>query len=109
MRLELIHPMIVHFPLVLLSTGVLLRIAALWAGKRPKYSFLLPSSWIILALGVISAWAAVIAGEIAAGIVGTTINADILEEHETHALITASLFTIVFPMDWIRTVYLNKF
>ena len=109
MRLELIHPMLVHFPIALSTTGVLLRFAALWAGKKPKYSFLLPASWSILLLGLITAWASVIAGEIAEGIVGSTVNRDILEEHETHAYITASFFTFVLFIDWARFSYLNKF
>src|SRR5882724_9385379 len=48
MRLELIHPMLVHFPIALFCTGLVLRLVACWAAKKPGFSFLLPASWTIL-------------------------------------------------------------
>jgi len=109
MRLELIHPMLVHFPLALLSTGVVVRFASLWGAKRPGLSFLLPASWLILSFGVIAAWLTVIAGEIACEIVMPTLpDPSILEEHETHAYLTASCFTIALFVDWTRAFFLTK-
>lgn len=109
MRPELIHPMLVHFPLALLSTGVVIRFASLWGAKRPGLSFLLPASWLILGLGVIAAWLTVIAGEVAAEIIAPTLqNMSVLEEHAEHALITASGFTIALLVDWIRAFLLTK-
>lgn len=103
MRLELIHPMLVHFPIALLSVGVLVRAASLWTAKRPNFSFLLPASWMILFLGVIAAWATIIAGELAEGIVKPMLQNDIvLEEHSEHAYITAIGFTIGLLIDWTR-------
>ena len=108
MRLELIHPMLVHFPIALLFTGVVLRFAALWSAKRPALYFLLPASWTILGLGVVAAWAAVTAGEVAEGIVRPTLeNSEVLDEHVTHAYRTAIGFTIGLLLDWIR-LFLQK-
>lgn len=109
MRLELIHPMIVHFPIALLLTGTVLRFVAFYISKRAAFSFLLPASWTILALGVISAWMAVFAGEIAAGIVGGALeNPGILEQHEMHAYMTATGFTLSLIIDWVRAFLLTK-
>ena len=109
MRLELIHPMIVHFPIALLFTGTVLRLIAFYLSKRASFSFVLPASWTILLLGVISAWAAVFAGEIAADIVGPTLeNTKILSEHALHALITATGFTLSLILDWVRALLFTK-
>lgn len=94
-RIELIHPLLVHYPIALLSIGVILRLIAYWQG-----AFLLPASRLILLLGAIFAWAAVIAGDFAADIVGPTLSDDsVLEQHELFAYLTASGFTIALFLD----------
>lgn len=109
MRLELIHPLLVHFPIALLSTGVLVRFAAIWGIKRERFLFLLPASWMILTLGVLTAWLTVIAGEIARDIVGPTLK-DItpLNEHELHAYMTAMGFTLGLLLDWLRAFAIKR-
>ena len=109
MRPELVHPMLVHFPIALLITGVVVRFAALCSAKRPAFSFLLPASWMILFLGVVAAWSAIIAGEIARDIVEPTLkNVSVLNEHEEHAYITAYGFTLALLLDWARAFFLAK-
>jgi uncharacterized membrane protein len=109
MRPELIHPMLVHFPIALLLTGTVARFAAFWGVKRPIFSFLLPASWMILFLGVIATWAAIIAGEIAREIVEPTLqNVRVLDEHEEHAYITAYGFTVALLTDWTRAFLFAK-
>ncbi len=109
MRLELIHPMLVHFPIALLSTGVVLRSVSTWTAKKRILSFLLPASWTVLSLGVIAAWSTVIAGEIAEDIVRPTLeNMSVLNEHSEHAYITAFGFTIGLLFDGLRTFFLTK-
>jgi uncharacterized membrane protein len=109
MRPELIHPMLVHFPIALLFTGSIIRVAALWTKKKSTYSFLLPASWMILGLGVIAAWAAIIAGEIARDIVAQTLeNIQVLNKHDDHAYYTAYGFTLALLVDGIRSLFLIK-
>lgn len=109
MRPELIHPMLVHFPIALLLTGVVVRFASLWSAKSPRLSFLLPASWMILTLGVIAAWAAIIAGEFAQDIVKPTLpNVTVLDEHQEHAYITAFGFTLGLFIDWTRSFLINN-
>ena len=109
MRLELIHPVLVHFPIALLSIGTLLRLAAFFTAKKPRLSFLLPAATLILLLGVISAWISIIFGEIAKDIVESTIkNISILREHEEHAYLTAYGFTLALAIDWGRRFLINK-
>jgi len=108
MRLELIHPMLVHFPIALLLTGVVLRFIALWSSKRPALAFLLPASWTILGLGVLAAWCAVAAGEIAEDIVRSTLESPgVLDEHKEHAYRTAIGFTVGLLIDW-TSAFLRK-
>lgn len=108
MRLELIHPMLIHFPIALLITGLALRIAASWTAKKHIFAFLLPASWTVLSLGVIAAWSAVIAGEIAQEIVQLTLgNIEILNNHSEHAYITAFGFTIALLFDGTRAFLLR--
>jgi uncharacterized membrane protein len=109
MRPELIHPMLVHFPIALLCTGVVVRFVALFTAKRPILSFLLPASWMILFLGVVAAWSAIIAGEIAREIVEPMLrNVGVLDEHEEHAYMTAYVFTFGLFIDWTRAFLLAK-
>ena len=101
--------MLVHFPIALLSTGVLLRVVSLWTAKRPLFSFLLPAAWTILGLGVLAAWVTVIAGELARSIVEPTLdNIRVLDEHEIHAYRTAIGFTIALIGDWTKALFLTK-
>lgn len=109
MRPELIHPMLVHFPIALLFTGVLIRLAAIFTKKKTACSFLLPASWLILLLGIIAAWIAVIAGEIAREIVSPTLeNMHYLNEHSEHAYLTAWSFTLALFIDGFRAFLISK-
>ncbi len=109
MRPELIHPMLVHFPIALLLTGLFVRLCAIAGRKRSRLSFLLSAAWLILALGVISAWVAVIAGEFAADIVAPTLdNLKVLSQHSTHAYFTAVSFTLGLLVDFTRAYILGR-
>lgn len=101
MRLELIHPMIVHFPLALLFAGVCLRFFSFFWRKSENYSYILFSSWVILTLGVCSAWLAVVAGEIASDIVRKNLcDTNVLHLHSQCAYKAAILFTCGLIVDW---------
>ena len=109
MRIELIHPMLVHFPIALLLTGVILRLLSIWLSKKERFACLLPASWVILSLGVITAWIAIIFGELARDVIEHSIkNINILNEHEEHAYITAYSFTLALSIDFIRAFLMTR-
>ncbi|MFS8563179.1 MAG: hypothetical protein LVR00_02130 [Rhabdochlamydiaceae bacterium] len=109
MRIELIHPLLVHFPIALLLVGSFLRLAAFCIGKKPRFSFLIPGASLILLLGVVSAWVAVIFGDIAGDIVAPAIkDISILNEHHEHAHYTAYGFTLALLTDWLRRFLMDK-
>lgn len=91
MRLELIHPMVVHFPIALLFTGVALRIVSV---IFRKWSFLVPTSWTLIVLGTVAGAAAIIAGELAKDIVAKTVcDPSLIDCHEQYAYATAWIFS----------------
>jgi uncharacterized membrane protein len=101
MRIELIHPLLVHFPLALLTIGVCLRALAFFYQRH--FLFM---SWIILGIGVCFAWMAILAGEFAADIVGKNLCEDkILDLHSTLAYTAAFLFTSGLLLDWAKAIW----
>jgi uncharacterized membrane protein len=108
MRVELVHPMLVHFPIALLVVGCVLKAVAFALRRSSLYPRLLFSSRLIIACGVLFAWAAVIAGEYAEDIVRPTLcQPEILNVHRALGYTTACLFTIGLLFDWPR-VWLKK-
>ena len=113
MRIELIHPMLVHFPLALLLTGVALRAAAFFLRHSKFYGALLFTARLILSLGVCSAWPAVLAGAFASSVVEKNLcYPQVLEYHAALAFTAASLFTVGVICDdariWVKKRFLNK-
>ena len=103
MRVELIHPMVIHFPLALLLVGSGLRTVAFFARGSSFYRALLVTSRLVLAIGVCFAWAAVVAGELASDVVEKTLcKPQALETHSTLAYTASSLFTAGIILDWGR-------
>ncbi|MBS3904846.1 MAG: hypothetical protein KGZ39_05935 [Simkania sp.] len=110
MRMELIHPMLVHFPLALLFVGVCLKTLSFPLRASRSYRYLRVTSWILLALGVCFAWLAILAGETAAAVVQTTLREPtILQDHSLVAYTTAYLFTIALLLDWVKTWGIQRF
>jgi uncharacterized membrane protein len=100
-RVELLHPKVVHFPIALLAFGTLLFIAALWAGKRERFSFLLPAARLTLLAGVLGSWAAVITGRMADPIVVRDLcDPLVLESHERLAYLMSAMFTAGLALDF---------
>lgn len=101
MRIELIHPLIVHFPIALLLIGSAFRLLHFFLRKNQFEKVSLWISWILLFLGVCSAWLAIIAGEIAGDIVSHSLcKPDILEHHQDFAYTTAILYSSALLVDW---------
>ena len=86
------HAVLNDLPAALLLVAVLFDLAAA-ATKRESLAW--AGIWTLWA-GVIGGWAAVVAGKLAEGAIehGEAIH-EIMEKHETMALLTMSLFTIV--------------
>lgn len=96
LSIALIHPMLVHFPIVFLITAVALDIIVILAGKdlAGRQGLALVSLSALL-LGTLSAGLAAIFGDIAldeAVSLGFPIAP--LETHETFALITIAVFSL---------------
>lgn len=62
MRLWLLHPMVIHFPVALLSTGFAFHMRGLWKGDG---EWTAPASRWLLWLGTLGAWAALGSGLLA--------------------------------------------
>lgn len=105
MRPELFHPLMIHFPLALLLTGSLLRLAYFFLRKSRFGQLTLFSSWVLLILGVGCAWLAILAGEIAEDIVRSGLcQPDVLEHHKDFAYSAAILFSIALFFDIGKTL-----
>jgi uncharacterized membrane protein len=94
--IDLIHPMLVHFPIVFLITAVALDIAALFTKKDLAGRQGLPLIALsALLLGTLSAGLAAIFGDIASDeAVSKGFAMGPIETHETMALITIAVFSV---------------
>ena len=96
MSIALIHPMLVHFPIVLLITAVVMDILALSIKKNLADRKGLPMTALAaLLMGILTAGIAAIFGDIASDkAVSLGFPTGPLETHETLALITIAIFSI---------------
>src|ERR1041384_6586298 len=94
-----LHAALNDLPAALLVVAVLFDFAA-WGLKRESLRW--AALWTLWA-GVIGGWAAVIAGELAEDVIehGEAIH-ELMEKHETLALITMSVFTVILAVKLLR-------
>ena len=94
-----LHAALNDLPAALLVVAVLFDFAA-WGWKRESLRW--AALWTLWA-GVIGGWAAVIAGELAEDVIehGEAIH-ELMEKHETLALITMSVFTVILAVKLLR-------
>src|SRR5512135_2781857 len=90
-----LHPKIIHFPIAFLLIYILLEITGVFSKKE----YFQKTAYLFLFLGVLSAVAAVITGNQAAGIAsewehkGAVIPFNLISGHEEYATITLWYFT----------------
>lgn len=101
-RTELWHPLVVHFPIVLLLGGVVLRLLSRFF-KGINGTFLKKASRLSLWAGVITAWAAIYTGTLADAIVVRELcDPTVLEDHENAGYTIGVLFTIAAALDLLK-------
>ena len=99
-RIELLHPMTVHFPIALLLTGGVAWLVALVTPGRERLAFQRPAATVLLAAGTVGAWMAVWSGNLADQAIGRDVpNAPLLEDHESLGTATAVLATMLLGVD----------
>ncbi len=105
-KLFLLHPMVVHFPIALLTLGLALQLFQL-TGKAEKFpSIGFTISWLLW-LGTIAAIAAAGAGLLAEKTVPHLATAmEEIEEHEELGLWTAGIFT---ALSVVRIIFRKRF
>jgi len=101
-REELIHPLVVHFPVALLIFGTLFWITGLFWHKR--FPFLRPAGRLMLLIGTIGAWTAVYTGNLADGEVARTLcDPTVAKDHQRFAYMVGYLFSAFIVIEWIFT------
>lgn len=93
------HALLNDFPAALLAIAVIFDFAA-WGLKRESLKW--ASIWTLWA-GVVGGWAAAIAGELAEDAIdhGEAIH-ELMEKHETQALVTMGVFTVILAWKLYR-------
>lgn len=90
-----VHPLIIHFPIVLLLVAPLFILAAMAMNSQKARPYLI-AALVLMLLGTVSTFIAVSSGEAAAEIADRTIAvSQVLERHETLAQTTRVVFTIL--------------
>ena len=106
MRTELVHPMIVGFPISFLLVGSLLRLLAFFFRNSSLYRTMLIASWSCLALGIFFGIFAVFTGEMAHDIVYPNLcNQKILDYHERIAIVTLSMYAVALLLDREKKIH----
>ncbi|MDZ7719871.1 MAG: DUF2231 domain-containing protein [Balneolaceae bacterium] len=113
-RTELWHPMVVHFPIVLLLGAAVLRMLSKFFAEE-KSAFLKNTSRLSLYIGVVTAWIAIYTGSLADSIVVRELcDPTVLEDHENAAFTLGYIFTASVLFDsldlfsWHKLSFLKK-
>ena len=88
-----LHPLVVHFPIALLTVAPILIVVGLFLKRAPAF---LGAALLVMALGTAGAWVAVASGAAAAHVVeGTPGVEPLLERHEEMAETARTMFTVL--------------
>ena len=109
LREELLHPLLVHFPvaLILVAVAVLL-VASVW--RAPQTKARLFFCWrLLLAIGAITAWAAVFTGDMAEEVVNQTLcDPTATHTHGDLATYVAWIFSGVALLEIVAHYYRSR-
>jgi uncharacterized membrane protein len=99
-RQELWHPKVVHFAVALLMVGTLLYVAFLVCRKRDVGEKFLFAARICLGIGVVSAFASLLTGDLADSVVGRKVcDPLVLEDHCFFAHVLTFLYALALGGD----------
>lgn len=100
MRIELLHPMIVGFPISFLLGGSFVRLLAFFFKAQPVHTTLLSVSWVMILVGLFSGFAAVFTGELAHDVVDELLcDHRVFDLHQRFAFLTLFLFFAALLLD----------
>jgi uncharacterized membrane protein len=98
-RTEVWHPLLVHFPIVLLLFATIFKVASLLM-KPPTALFWQWAASLLLYFGVLFAWASIYTGDLADGIVSRKLcDPTVLKDHENAAYNLGYLFLAAALLD----------
>lgn len=101
-RIELLHPLVVHFAVAILVLGALSS-PARWLDKDSQWHFLRPASQALIVLGIGFGWLAILTGDWAySEIAGTLCVPNAADYHQQYAYTAMWLFTGGFIADVIH-------
>jgi uncharacterized membrane protein len=105
-RVELWHPVAIHFPIALLLVGTILRLLGIGWPSKWSFHFPLMAGRTLLILGTAGAWIAIYTGsEAYYEVVRTLCDPTVADAHNYFAYWTAGLFSagvLVDGLCWIR-------
>lgn len=105
-RIEMLHPMVVHFPIALIVTGTLLWFGGLSGSRFAILRPLAPTGSVLIGIAAVASWAAVITGGWADSVVGRSLyDPRVAETHENRATLLAILISVTFGIDLLRHWY----
>lgn len=106
-RVELYHPLVVHFPIVLSMSGTLAWLAGQVVSRERRWGFLLPAGRLALVAGAAAAWLAVYTGDLAdAEVVRSLCDPTVVETHEELAYVVGWTFSGAVVVD-IGSLYVE--
>jgi uncharacterized membrane protein len=104
MRVELIHPLVVAFPLAFLLLGSALRLAAYFVKTNESYASFMWFSRLILSMGLGFGILALITGEISHEYVHEMLCVhETIDQHEFFAYTAILLYGAGLLLDWRKT------
>jgi uncharacterized membrane protein len=104
-----IHPILVHFPIALLTVYTALEVLRFPVLKKQQWWF--PIKTFLLLVGVVGGYFAILTGEMAEGAYSGTSTMQVVKLHSTFAEITIYLYAFLalcYLIEWGRRAHLES-